>query len=119
MPRVERISAFLRFELADARRSRWALFTTLAYGGVFGLFVWFGLRESTVLGFTGLSRVVLNLSNAVVLVVPLVALVATSQSVIRARAGGSFELLLATPNCEPARLWALPLEPLFELCGAD
>ena len=36
-----------------------------------------------VLGFTGLSRVVLNVSNAVVLAVPLVALVATSQTVSR------------------------------------
>ncbi len=87
----------LRLELADAGRSRWALFTGGVYVLVFGLFIWLGLRESTVLGFTGLSRVILNVANAVVLAVPLVALVATSQTVVRARHSGFFELLLAQP----------------------
>ncbi|MCC6646750.1 MAG: ABC transporter permease [Polyangiaceae bacterium] len=87
----------LRLELADALRSRWALFTGGVYAVVFGLFIWLGLRESTVLGFTGLSRVILNVSNAVVLAVPLVALVATSQTVVRARHSGFFELMLTQP----------------------
>ena len=86
-----------RLELADALRSRWLLFTAAVYASVFSLFIWLGLRESSVLGFTGLSRVVLNVSNAVVLAVPLVALVATSQTVVRARQSGFFELILSQP----------------------
>lgn len=39
----------------------------------------------------------LNVSNAVVIVLPLVALVATHQSVVRARSTGLFELLLSQP----------------------
>ncbi len=89
--------AFFRLEIADALRSRWVVFTATVYVVVFGSFVWLGLRESSVLGFTGLSRVVLNVSNAVVIVLPLVALVATSQTVVRARTTGFFELLLAQP----------------------
>ncbi len=89
--------AFFRLELADALRSRWLAFTAAVYIVVFGTFVWLGLRESTVLGFTGLSRVVLNVSNAVVIVLPLVALVATSQTIVRARTTGFFELFLAQP----------------------
>lgn len=73
------------------------LFTAVLYLGVFGSFIWLGLRESSVLGFTGMSRVVLNLSNALVLTLPLVALVATNQSVVRARSSGFFELFLAQP----------------------
>lgn len=91
------VRAFFRLELADALRSRWLAFTATVYVVVFGAFVWFGLRESSVLGFTGLSRVVLNVSNAVVLVLPLVALVATSQTIVRARTTGFFELFLAQP----------------------
>lgn len=64
---------------------------------MFAAFVWLGLRESTVLGFTGLSRVVLNVANAVVIAVPLVALVASSQTIVRARTSGFFELVLAQP----------------------
>jgi len=89
--------AFFRLELADALRSRWLAFTGAVYVVVFGAFVWLGLRESSVLGFTGLSRVVLNVSNAVVIVLPLVALVATSQTIVRARTTGFFELFLAQP----------------------
>ena len=89
--------ALLRLELADALRSRWLLFTAAIYVSVFGGFVWLGLRESTVLGFTGVSRVVLNLANVVVVVLPLVALVATSQVVVRGRSSGFFELFLSQP----------------------
>ncbi len=87
----------LRLELADALRSRWMVFTATAYVLVFGAFLWLGLRESSVLGFTGLSRVVLNMANAVVLVLPLVALVSTGQSVVRSRTTGFFELVLSQP----------------------
>jgi ABC-2 type transport system permease protein len=86
-----------RLELAEALRSRWVVFTAVVYALVFALFVWLGLRESTVLGFTGLSRVVLNATNAIVLAVPLVALVATSQTIVRARQSGFFELMLSQP----------------------
>jgi ABC-2 type transport system permease protein len=96
------VRAFLRLELADAQRSRWVLFTALTYALVFGAFIWLGLRESTVLGFTGISRVVLNLANAVAIVLPLVSLVATCQSVVRARTSGFFELFLAQP-CRRSR----------------
>jgi ABC-2 type transport system permease protein len=89
--------ALFRLELADALRSRWLAFTASIYALIFGGFVWFGVRESRVLGFTGLSRVVLNVSNAVVLAIPLVALVATSQTIVRARQSGYFELLLSQP----------------------
>lgn len=99
-PDVDILSAratLFRLEMADALRSRWVVFSAVAYVGVFGLFTWLGLRESSVLGFTGLSRVVLNASNAIVLVLPLVALVATSQSVVRSRGTGYFELMLSHP----------------------
>lgn len=89
--------AFLRLELAHALRSRWVSFTALVYLLVFGAFIALGLNESSVLGFTGLSRVVLNVSNAVVIVLPLVALVATAQSVVSSRTSGFFELFLSQP----------------------
>ena len=97
MTAVQPRRAFTRLLLADAVRSRWLSFTACTYLVVFGAFIWLGLRESSVLGFTGISRVVLNLANAVALVLPLVSLVATSQSIVRARSGGFFELFLVQP----------------------
>jgi ABC-2 type transport system permease protein len=89
--------AFFRLELADALRSRWLSFVATVYTAVFGAFIWLGLRESSVLGFTGLTRVVLNVSNAVVVVLPLVALTATTQAIVRSRSSGYFELFLSEP----------------------
>jgi ABC-2 type transport system permease protein len=89
--------ALFRLELAEALRSRWAVFTGVVYGLVFAGFVGLGLRESSVLGFTGLSRVVLSAANAVVLAIPLVALVATCQVIVKARQSGFFELMLSQP----------------------
>lgn len=86
-----------RLEMADALRSRWVVVTGGVYAVFFAAFIWLGLRENAVLGFTGLSRVVLNLANAVTLAVPLVALVATSQCIVRARQSGFFELMLTEP----------------------
>ncbi len=91
------VRALFRLELADALRSRWVIVTGGVYAVLFALFIWLGLRENAVLGFTGLSRVVLNLANAVTLAVPLVALVATSQCIVRARQSGFFEMMLTQP----------------------
>jgi ABC-2 type transport system permease protein len=94
---TSRTGILFRLELAEALRSRWLVFTAAIYTLVFGVFIWLGLRESSVLGFTGMSRVVLNVANAMVLTIPLVALVATSQSIVRARTSGFFELFLSQP----------------------
>lgn len=94
---LERVFVFFWLELSDALRSRWLAFIALSYAVAFGAFVWLGLRESTVLGFTGISRVVLNASNAIVVLLPLVSLVATCQAVVRARSNGAFELFLSQP----------------------
>jgi ABC-2 type transport system permease protein len=103
--------------MAEAMRSRWVILVALVYALVFGVFVWLGLRESSVLGFTGVSRVVLNVSNAVVVAVPLVALVATSQTVVRARSSGFFELMLAQPARRGDWLGAAVLSRLAVVVG--
>lgn len=95
--RLERIRTLARLEWTDALRSRWLQFVGVVYLVVFGAFVVLGLRESSVLGFTGLSRVVLNMANATVVAVPLVALVATCQAIARTRTNGHLELLFSQP----------------------
>jgi ABC-2 type transport system permease protein len=117
MTSVDRVRIFLRLEVAEAVRSRWLLLVGVVYALVFGAFVWLGLRESSVLGFTGVSRVVLNVSNAVVLAVPLVALVSTSQTVVRARSGGFFELMLSQPARRTEWLAAAVLSRLAVVVG--
>src|SRR5262245_31148614 len=91
------IRAVCRLELAEVLRSRWLIFCTAVYAVVAAVFVLVGMRESSVLGFTGMGRVLLSVCHALVLVLPLLALSATGQVVNRAREDGSLELFLSQP----------------------
>lgn len=91
------LCAVARLEWAELRRSRWALFCGGVYALLAAAFVLVGLRASSVLGFSGMGRVLLSVANALVLVLPLLALTATGQVVNRARDDGTLELLFSHP----------------------
>ncbi|MCB9735829.1 MAG: ABC transporter permease subunit [Deltaproteobacteria bacterium] len=91
------IKAVVRLELAEVLRSRWLAFTLVVYVLLASAFILVGLRESTVVGFTGTGRVLLSFSHALVLLLPLLALSATAQVINGARASGSLELILSQP----------------------
>jgi len=93
-----------RVDLAEVLRSRWIVFCVAVYAVLAGVLVLVGMRESTLLGFTGVGRVLLAFSHALVLVLPLLALTATGQLVGRARDDGSLELLLTQPLARGAWL---------------
>lgn len=90
-------TAIVRLDLAETVRSRWALFCVALYAALGALFVLVGMRESTLLGFTGMGRVLVGLSHALLMVLPLLALTAASQVVNRAREEGALELLFSHP----------------------
>ena len=96
MNRAE-IAAVARLDLGDVLRSRWLVLCLVLYALLGGVFVLVGLRESSVLGFTGAGRVLFSLCHALVLFLPLLALLATVQAVNRARDDGSLELFLSHP----------------------
>ena len=60
----DEILAVGRLDLADVVRSRWLAVCVLFYLLLAGIFVLVGLRESSVLGFTGMSRVLFSLTPA-------------------------------------------------------
>ncbi|MBM4117528.1 ABC transporter permease [bacterium] len=93
----QRTVALARLDLAEVTRSRWLYFCGGLYAVMAALFVLIGLRESTVLGFTGMGRVLLSLTHALVLLLPLLALTATGQVVNRAQDDGTLELLFSHP----------------------
>lgn len=89
--------ALARLDLGEVLRSRWLVFSLLLYAALAVLFLLVGLRESTVLGFTGMGRVLLSMSHALVLLLPLLALSATAQVVNHAQDEGALELLFSHP----------------------
>jgi ABC-type transport system involved in multi-copper enzyme maturation permease subunit len=125
---VELVAA-ARLDLGEVRRSRWLALCLVLYALLGGVFVLVGLRESSVLGFTGIGRVLFSLCHALVLFLPLLALLATVQSVNRARDDGSLELLFSHPIGRGAFLagvtgvrlaaLALPLALVMGALGAE
>jgi ABC-2 family transporter protein len=77
------------------------------YGALTAVFGSVGLRESQVIGFTGLGRVAFSLSHALVYVLPLLALLVTGLLVTRAREDGSLELLMSLPVSRSQHLAAV------------
>jgi ABC-2 type transport system permease protein len=118
MRRAE-IGAAARLDLGEALRSRWLATYLCVYALLGAAFLWLGLRESSVLGFTGIGRVLFSLSHAVVLLLPLLALFATGTAIPQAREDGSLELFLSQPIGRGAYLtgislvrWAVLVVPL-------
>ncbi len=102
-----RFAAVARLEFAEVMRSRWPFVALAVYGTLAALFVLVGFRESNVLGFTGLGRVYFSLTHALVFLLPLLALVLTGPSVVRARDEGALEFLLSHPVTRGAYLSAI------------
>jgi ABC-type transport system involved in multi-copper enzyme maturation permease subunit len=86
-----------RLDFADVRRSRWTLFCALVYAVLGAAFVFVGMRESSVMGFSGMGRVLMSMVHALLLVLPLLALTATGQTINKARDDGTLELLFSHP----------------------
>lgn len=105
--RLVELSAVARLDFGEVLRSRWLIVCLGSYALLGGMFVLVGLRESSVLGFTGIGRVLFSLCHALVVLLPLLALLATVQSVNRARDDGSLELFLSHPIGRGAYLAAV------------
>lgn len=86
-----------RLDFAEVRRSRWLLFCLAVHVLLAGMFVLVGMRESSVIGFTGMGRALLSFSHALLFLLPLLALSATGQIINAAREEGALELLLSHP----------------------
>lgn len=103
------LRATARLDFAEVLRSRWIWFCVAAYTVLAGVLLTVGVRESSILGFTGTSRVLLSFSHALILVLPLIALMALAPAVQRAREDGSLELLFSQPLSPGAWLFAVCL----------
>ncbi|MGM0575844.1 MAG: ABC transporter permease [Myxococcota bacterium] len=95
--RARAVGAVARLDLSEVLRSRWMGFALVVYALLAAGFVFVGLRESSIVGFTGTGRVLLSFSHALLLLLPLLALMATGQVINQARSAGALELLLSQP----------------------
>ncbi len=110
-------SAVAALEMADGLRSRWLQFAMLVNLLLVGIFIFAGMHESQVMGFTGMSRVLFSFSHALVVVLPLLALAATGPIIGQARGSGTLEFLFCNPLSRPTYYLAVTAVRLLLLAG--
>jgi len=94
-----------RLDIAESLRARWFLVYTLVFGGMVALLFVFGLTESRILGFTGLSRLLITYIQLCIAILPVFVLITTVRSVAGDREAGVFEYLLSLPISLSAWYW--------------
>ncbi len=97
--------ATLRLEMNTSLRARWFAVHALVFGGIVALLFLFGLTESRVLGFIGLSRLLVTYIQLAMAILPIFVLITTVRSVAGDREAGVFEYLLALPVSLGAWFW--------------
>jgi ABC-2 type transport system permease protein len=92
-------------DIGESLGARWFFVYTVVFGGIMvGLFV-SGLTESRVMGFTGLSRVLVTYLQITMAILPIFMLITTVRSVVGDREAGVFEYVLALPVSIASWYW--------------
>jgi ABC-2 type transport system permease protein len=94
-----------RLDVAESLRARWFLLYVLAFGGIVALLMAFGVTESRVMGFTGLSRLLVTYLQLTMAILPIFILISTVRSVAGDREAGVFEYMLSLPAPLAAWYW--------------
>ncbi len=92
-------------DILESLRAKWFLAYGLIFGGLVALLFVFGLTESRVMGFTGLSRLMVTYIQLTMAILPIFVLITTVRSVAGDREAGVYEYLLALPIGLGAWFW--------------
>jgi ABC-2 type transport system permease protein len=92
-------------DILESLRARWFLLYTAVFGGLLVALFLFGITESRIMGFTGLSRLLVTYIQLSMAILPVFVLVSTVRSVAGDREAGVFEYLLALPVGLGAWYW--------------
>jgi ABC-2 type transport system permease protein len=84
-------------DIIESLRARWFLVYTAVFGGIVVLLFLFGLTVSRIMGFTGLSRLMVTYIQLSMAILPIFVLISTGRSVAGDREAGVFEYLLSLP----------------------
>lgn len=87
--------AFL--DVKESVRARWFLVYTLVFGGLIALFFIAGVTESQVMGFSGLSRLLLMYIQVTIVILPIFILITTVRSISGDRDNHILEYMLSFP----------------------
>jgi len=94
-----------RLDVAESLRARWFLFYAATFGGIVALLMVFGVADSRVMGFTGLSRTLVTYLQLTMAILPIFILISSVRSVAGDREAGVYEYMLSLPVPLSAWYW--------------
>ena len=84
-------------DIKESLRSRWFYVYSLIFGGLMALFFITGVSDAVVMGFTGLSRMLLIFIQVTIIILPIFILVTTVKSISGDRESNVLEYMLSFP----------------------
>jgi len=94
-----------RADISESLRSRWFLIYVLVFGGIVSALFMSGLTESRIMGFSGLSRMLVTYLQITMAILPVFVLITTVRSVAGDREAGVFEYMLSLPVSLSVWFW--------------
>jgi ABC-2 type transport system permease protein len=93
------------FDFKESIRAKWFLLYIIVFGGAVILLFTLGITESKVMGFTGLSRLLITYIQLCVAVLPILILISTVRSVVGDREANVLEYFLSMPISLGSYFW--------------
>ena len=84
-------------DIKESLRSKWFYVYAFVFGGLMGLFFISGITDSVVMGFTGLSRLLLIFMQVTIVILPIFILITTVKSISADRESNILEYMLSFP----------------------
>ena len=100
-------------DIKESFRSRWFLLYLLIFSGLVAAFFITGVTDSRVLGFSGLSRLLLLFIQICIIILPVFVLVTTSKAILADRDLNILEYLLSFPISQAQYYYGKALGRLF------
>jgi ABC-2 type transport system permease protein len=92
-------------DIIESLRAKWFIVYSSVFGGIVVLLFVFGITESRIMGFTGLTRLLITYIQLTIAILPVFVLITTVRSVAGDREAGVFEYLLSLPISLAAWFW--------------
>jgi len=84
-------------DVKESLRAKWFYVYSLVFGGLMALFFITGISDSVVMGFTGLSRLLLIFIQVTIIILPIFILITTVKSISGDRESNVLEYMLSFP----------------------
>lgn len=94
---MKNLSLIAYLDLKESIRSKWFLVYSLVFGGLIALFFIAGVTQSQVMGFSGLSRLLLMYIQVTIIILPIFILITTVRSISADRDNHILEYMLSFP----------------------